>query len=102
MKLIFVIGPYRSNSPWQKEHNIRMAEEVGMRLTVKGYFPVIPQANTRPYFEGLQPDEFWLEGTTELLKRCDGYALAPGWSLSKGSVAELEIAQRLELQEVTP
>jgi len=95
MKLIYVCGPYRAKSAWECEQNVRRAEGVARRLAEAGYMPVCPHANTRPYFEGIQPDEFWLEGTLELMRRCDGIALVEGWQRSEGASAEYQEALRL-------
>lgn len=40
-------------------------------------------------------DRFWLEGTLELLRRCDAVLLVPGWEKSSGTRAEIEEAERL-------
>jgi hypothetical protein len=34
-------------------------------------------------------DEFWLNGTKELLRRCDAAITCHGWQASKGSVGEV-------------
>ena len=101
MKLIYVIGPYRSDDPWEKEQNIRRAEEIGRKLAKAGYFPIIPHANTRSYFEKIQGDKFWLEGTMELLRRCDGFCLVKKYTeLRGGALAEVNEALYLDLKEV--
>jgi hypothetical protein len=102
IKLIYVIGPYRSDDPWEREQNIRRAEEIGMKLAKAEFFPVIPHANTRSYFEKIQGDEFWLEGSMELLRRCDGYCLVNKkyWELKGGALAEVNEAEFLELEEI--
>jgi hypothetical protein len=97
MKLIFICGPYRAADPWEREQNVRRAEEVAHRVAQCGGMPVCPHSNTRPYFEGVQDDEFWLEGTRELLRRCDGVATVPGWWKSEGSKLEVAEADRLGL-----
>jgi Domain of unknown function (DUF4406) len=51
--------------------------------------PLCPHANTA-HFDGLLTAEFWLEGTMELLERCDGAVFIPGWRASKGSRTEYE------------
>ena len=48
-------------------------------------------------YPGTLPDEFWLEGTLELLRRCDAVFLIPGWEQSTGSRSELDEATRLGL-----
>ena len=88
MKLIYVAGPFRGETPWDVEQNIRNAEEIGLELAEQGWVPVIPHTMYR-YFDKRCSDEFWLDGTLELMRRCDALHLCPGWERSSGSRAEL-------------
>ena len=60
------------------------------------YFPVNPVLNTagfHHYEEWLGvTDAYWLNGTMELLNRCDAIYLAPGWEASSGCIGEIEWA----------
>lgn len=93
MRLIYIAGAYRGPTPWATEQNVRRAEAVGMEVARLGGFPVIPHANTRPYFAGERPDGFWLDGTRRLMDRCDGVVLLVGWEASEWAVAEHERAK---------
>lgn len=95
--LVYVAGPYRAPSRWGVEQNIRAAEEIGQLLITRGAYPIIPHANTRGYFEGAAPDELFLGGTMELLRRCDAIALSARWRQSSGAVDEEQEARRLGL-----
>jgi hypothetical protein len=55
--------------------------------------PVIPHKNTE-HMDGLQTDEFWLEGTLELMRQCDAVLLTPDWERSSGARGEKEEALR--------
>jgi hypothetical protein len=94
LAVVYVAGPFRAPTPWAIERNIRRAEEVGFEVCLLGAFPLIPHANTR-YFHESAPDQFFLDGTMELLRRCDALVLAPGWKQSAGTRAEVEEAGRL-------
>lgn len=94
MKVIYVAGPFRAPTAWEIEQNIRRAEEVGLEVIRLGAFVIIPHANTR-YFHGSAPDQFFLDGTMELLRRCDAVVLIPGWERSEGSKGEKAEAERL-------
>ena len=96
MKVIYVAGPFRAPSAWAIEQNVRRAEEWGLRVAEIGAMPLIPHANTR-FFQGLLPDEFFLDGTRELLRRCDGILMTPGWEESSGSRGELDEAMLLKI-----
>jgi len=88
IKLVYLAGPYRADTRWDEESNVRRAEEVAYLVAQTGAFPVTPHANTRPYFADAQPPEFWLAATLELMRRCDIVVMLPGWSRSEGAKAE--------------
>jgi nucleoside 2-deoxyribosyltransferase len=97
MKLVYVAGPYRAGTPQGVELNIAVARRVGILVAISGNYPVIPHSNTSK-FEDLIPslgDEFWLEGTMELMRKCDCVVLCPGWEHSSGTRAEIREAQTL-------
>jgi hypothetical protein len=99
--IIYVAGPFRAKTAWGIEQNVRSAETQAHRLVMEfGVMPLIPHANTR-YFHGIGSDHFWLEGTLELMRRCDAVYLCPGWEDSRGSVAEKDEAQRLGIPVFT-
>ena len=93
MKVIYVIGPFRGRNGWEVAENIRDAERVGMLVAEAGAMPLIPHANTGSFDRTLS-DKFWLRGTFALARRCDAAitvtAIGKSWSLSEGSLAEVE------------
>lgn len=93
MKLCYIAGRYRAETPEAVELNIRAAEFMGKLVAEKGYYPVIPHANTRN-FERLcnAPDEFYLDGTLELMKACEYVLMIPGWRESSGARNEHDVA----------
>lgn len=96
MKLVYVAGPYRGASTWKIDRNINAAREWGMLVAMCGAYPVIPHSNTA-HFDGTLDDRFWLEGTLELLSRCDGSIFIPGWTRSSGSRGEWTLTERLDI-----
>jgi hypothetical protein len=96
MKIVYVAGPFRAPTAWQIAENIRHAERYGLEVATRGAMPLIPHANTA-HFHGIGADQFWLDGTMALLRRCDAILLVPGWQRSSGTRAELEEAKRLAL-----
>jgi hypothetical protein len=94
MRIVYIAGPFRGPTAWDIERNVRAAEELAFEVFQLGAMPMIPHANTR-FFHGQGPDLFWLEGTLELLRRCDAMILTPDWRRSTGaSVERLEALKR--------
>lgn len=94
MKVVFIRGPFRAANAWLVEQNIRRAEHLAFEVARLGVMPLCPHTNTR-FFDGTLTEQFWLEGTKELLRRCDAVVSAPGWESSTGSIGEGEDAERL-------
>jgi len=93
MKVIYIAGPYRADTEHGVVENIRRAEEVAIKVWQAGHVALCPHKNTA-LFGGLCPDEAWLKGDLELLRRCDGIIMVQGWEKSSGSVAEVGFADR--------
>lgn len=96
MKVVYIAGPFRGAHAWAIAENIRAAERVGFEIAKLGAMPLIPHANTA-HFHGALPDQFWLDGTMELLRRCDGVVFMEGWEDSEGCRREHDEACRLGL-----
>lgn len=90
-KVIYIAGPFRAANQWEQEQNIRRAEELSLRVWRVGGVALCPHLNTR-FFSGALPDEVWLEGDLELLRRCDAILMVQGWELSFGAVQERAFA----------
>jgi len=95
MKVIYVAGPFRAPTQWEIAENIREAERIGLLVARAGAMPLIPHANTA-HFHGQLDADFWLNGTMELLRRCDAAVFIPGWKSSAGSLAEHDECRRLK------
>lgn len=96
MKLVFISGPYRSDTEYGVHKNIQNAEAVALRVWQLGHVAFCPHKNTA-YFGGIAPDSLWLEGDLEVLRRCDALCLVPGWETSSGARAEFALAIELGL-----
>lgn len=94
--LVYVAGPFRAVTPWTVEQNVRAAEAIGFALAGVGVVPVIPHTMFR-FFDKTQTDRFWLDGTLELLRRCDAVCLLTTWEQSAGARGEKTEADRLGL-----
>lgn len=100
MKLIYVAGPFRASSTYVPGHqdmfavqeNIMRAMKLGLEVArTPGAFPVIPHANTM-FFTAAAPDQVWLDGDMEMLRRCDAILMTEDWQRSSGARAEHQTA----------
>lgn len=96
MKVIFISGPYRAKTTAEIDNNIQRARQVAMKLWKEGWIAYCPHMNTA-HFDGLCPDNVWLEGNLEILRRCDAIYMMDGWMDSEGSIAEYNLAKELNL-----
>jgi hypothetical protein len=92
MKVVYIAGPFRGNTPWDVECNIRNAEEQALKVSALGGVALCPHTMYR-HFDKKLPDKFWIGATAELLRRCDAILLCRGWSDSAGSLEEDRIAR---------
>lgn len=96
MKVVYIAGRFRAATHWQIVENVRFAELVALEVWRLGAAALCPHLNTAN-FQGAAPDAVWLEGTLELLRRCDAIMLVPGWTSSAGTRGEVKEAERLGL-----
>lgn len=96
MKVIYVAGPYRAPGHHRISKNIVNA--MSRALEVWKLYPLCvalcPHGNTA-HFDGELPDEAFLEGDLELLKRCDALLTTEDWTLSRGACAEVAYAHSI-------
>lgn len=88
MKVVYVAGAYHAKTIHMVLKNIRAAEGVAMQVWEAGFVAFCPHLNSA-FFDGLVDDSVFLAGTLEMLSRCDGLILVPGWGSSKGTLAEV-------------
>jgi len=94
--VVYVAGAYKAPTSWQREQNVRRAENAALEIAKLGASPLCPHTNTR-FFEGECTPEFWYEATMELLRRCDAiFVIGSDWQQSEGTVREVEEATRLK------
>jgi len=91
MKVVYVAGPFRGKSSWDMEQNIRRAETLALEVWRAGFACICPHTNTR-FYQGAAPDQVWLDGDLEMLRRCDAVLMTPDWGRSTGATAERNLA----------
>lgn len=94
MKVVYVAGPLRADTPWLVEQNIRAAEAVALQVWQAGLSPICPHTSTR-YMMGAAPESTFLAGTLAQLRRADAVIVLEGWQHSAGS--RVEVAEALKL-----
>lgn len=89
--LIYIAGPYRGDV----ENNIKKARALAAKCYLKGHNCITPHLNLAYMdLDTSLGDEFWLNATMELLKKCDAICMVDGWEESVGSVAEFIYARQ--------
>lgn len=99
MKTIYIASPFRAETAWEIENNIREAERWGLVVARLGAIPVIPHAMYR-FFHGSLPDAFWIEATLTVCRYCDSlltvdYRESDRWRTSTGTCGEIDEMKRL-------
>ncbi|HPQ72294.1 MAG TPA: DUF4406 domain-containing protein [bacterium] len=92
MKLAYVAGPYRGRTHNDVAQNIAAAREVAAHLWSLGYAVICPHLNSA-FMSGVAPEETFLRGGIEILRRCDLVVLVPNWHASQGTTLEIEEAR---------
>ena len=95
-RVIFIAGPYRAKTEYELEEHIQEAEDAAIRLWQQGRIVICPHKNSA-HFGGCCPDEVWLEGDLELLRRSDAVFMLPNWQQSEG--ARNEHAETIRLNK---
>lgn len=94
--VIYVAGPYRGKNEYEVTRNVRRAEEVSLELWRKGWAVICPHKNTHG-FNGYLPDNTWIEGDLEIIRRCDAICMIVGWEKSAGAQMEYQLAVELNM-----
>ena len=93
--LVYIAGPYRAPTTWEIQKNIHNARLWGVVVARAGAYPMIPHSNTAHFDGAVEGDDFWLNGTLEMMRRCDGVLLIDGWTRSSGACEEQRQAAAL-------
>ena len=97
MKVIYIAGKFRAPTHWGIVQNVRKAEEMALLLWQSGWAVICPHLNTGN-FQGACPDEVWMQGDLEILRRCDAICMLSNWRNSSGARQEHELAKKLGLE----
>lgn len=92
MKLVYVAGKYRGRTHNDVAQNIAAAREVAVHLWGLGYAVICPHTNSA-FMSGAAPEDIFLSGGLEMVRRCDLVVLVEGWQASQGTAQEIEVAR---------
>ena len=95
-KLIYIAGPYTPTEESSVEQNIAAARKVAEQVASPKIFPIVPH-NTGTAIEHIGDYQFWINGTIELMHRCDAVLAMPTWERSRGATDEVRDADRVHL-----
>lgn len=101
MIIYYIIGPYRAKTEREVVTNIRNAEVYAMEVWKSRNVAICPHLNSR-LMGGICPDEYFLRGDIEILKRCDKAIAIPGWVYSVGSTKEVKITKLAKIEVFFP
>jgi hypothetical protein len=90
MRVVFISGKYRGKDYQEIEANIQKAKAAAIELWKQGYAVICPHLNTA-HFDGICPDEVWLNGDIEIMKRCDAVYFLDNWKESQGAKHEFDV-----------
>ena len=92
MKLAYVAGAYRGRTHNDIAQNIAAARTVATHLWGLGYAVICPHLNSA-FMSGVAPEEVFLNGGLEMVRRSDLVVLTEGWQASQGTAREIEEAR---------
>lgn len=96
LPVVYIAGPYRAPTPRKVLANIWQAQEAALAVWKLGGVAICPHSNCY-LFDDEAPNDVWMEGDLELLRRSDALLLVTGWELSEGAKREHQVAVELGL-----
>ena len=100
MKRIYVAGPYSADNVIDVLRNIRNGIEASQQVFMQGYAPFCPWLDYHfvlmDFGDALTLDDFY-QYSMAWLDVSDGLLVLPGYETSKGTLAEIKRAERLNI-----
>ncbi len=99
-QLVYIAGPFRGPNLMAVQENIEAARSRMLPIVQNGFMPVCVHTMEGLAMHDQQQEHdgvFWLEGTLEILRRCDHVIVDYRWLASRGTIAEVREAFRLKI-----
>jgi len=100
IKRVYIAGPYRADTAFGIERNIMAAKRWAAEFWKRGIAAFCPHANTA-HFDGIAPDEVFLEAGLDFLLDCDALVVIPEYHKaairSEGTAAEMRFATSIPI-----
>jgi hypothetical protein len=93
MKLVYVAGKYSDKTLHDTFDNVRTAEKVARDLWKEKIPCICPHKNAE-MFDDIASWKTFMDGSIEILKRCDALLAVSNWKNSKGAKLEIKYAQK--------
>jgi len=93
-KLIYVAGPYTAEHPYEVYENIHVSWQMSLDIWGTGHVPISPHL-CGCFMGGICSEQIFIEGTMEMMRRCDAIMVLPGWQHSSGTKGEIVEAVKL-------
>ena len=95
IKLVYIAGAYRARTVFGVIRNILKARSISKKLWTKGIYNICPHMNSA--LLKCNSDDVFLNGDLEILSRCDAVLVLDNWYNSKGTIAEIREAEKLNI-----
>ncbi len=101
MKKVYIAGPYSADNITDCLENMRNGMRMGAKVLLAGFAPWVPWHDFHHHLmlhnnESLSINDYY-NFSIEWLKVSDCILVIPGWENSKGTLAEIEIANQLNI-----
>ena len=94
MKVIYVAGKYRDKHPYLIWDHINEARYIATEVWQMGAVALCPHMNSM-FLDGVASEDALVEGTLELMRRCDAVIVCWNYATSVGTLGEIAEAMKL-------
>lgn len=99
MSIVYVAGPYTADTKERIQNNVESAASVAIELWRRGHVAICPHLNSAHFDSDENPPsyEVFANGYLDLLLRCDAIVVLKDYEKSRGTLAEIEMAEKWDI-----